>query len=86
MRFIATLIFAVIVSFALPFKASADGGPLGIDHRLSLDNDGIWLRQTQQALMFAVAGTVAAGALWEGGETRLGKTYSILPRSRRLLC
>ena len=52
----------------------ADGGPLGIDHRLAFDDKGIWKRSTQNAVLgVVVTGTIAA-AFWEGGETRIGKT------------
>ncbi|WP_035372890.1 phosphatase PAP2 family protein [Pseudoduganella violaceinigra] len=60
-------------AFALP-AAHADGGPLGIDHRLNVDNDGIWGRSQQHIMMGALfVGTVGLG-LWEGGDTRLGRT------------
>lgn len=55
--------------------ALAGGGPLGIDHRLSYDNSGIWKRSNQQALLALMIGGEIAGGLWEGGETRLGKTF-----------
>jgi hypothetical protein len=51
------------------------GGLLGIDHRWSYDNSGIWKRSNQTALLYAMVAGEAAGALWEGGETRLGKTF-----------
>src|SRR5438552_19063239 len=47
----------------------------GIDHIVSEDNSGIWRRSNQQALMYTLIGGEIAGALWEGGETRLGKTF-----------
>jgi membrane-associated phospholipid phosphatase len=56
-------------------SAHAGGGPLGIDHRLSYDNSGIWKRSNQTALEGIVAATVIGGSLWEGGDTRLGKTF-----------
>jgi undecaprenyl-diphosphatase len=55
-------------------RADAGGGPLGIDHRLSKDDSGIWQRSNQWALLYATAASVSATALWEGGETRIGKT------------
>ena len=55
--------------------AQASGGPLGIDHKLAYDNSGIWKRSNQIALQDAVLAAELAGALWEGGETRLGKTF-----------
>ena len=51
------------------------GGPLGIDHRLNTDNSGIWQRGNQTALQSLLIAGEIASALWEGGETRLGKTF-----------
>ena len=55
--------------------AFAAGGPIGIDHRLAYDNSGIWKRSNQTGLLGLMAGTELIGGLWEGAETRLGKTY-----------
>jgi len=61
-------------AFFCSVLAHAAGGPLGIDHRLSYDNSGIWKRSTQNGVLgLVVTGTVAA-AFWEGGESRIGKT------------
>jgi undecaprenyl-diphosphatase len=65
------LVFALIVIVPL---AAADGGPLGIDHRLSLDNDGPWQTRNQRAVLGVVGVAVGATALWEGSDTRMGKT------------
>jgi undecaprenyl-diphosphatase len=54
--------------------ALAGGGPLGIDSRLSYDNSGIWARSNQNAVIGSMIAVVGVGALWEGGENRLGKT------------
>jgi membrane-associated phospholipid phosphatase len=55
-------------------SAFAAGGPLGIDHRLNYDNSGIWSRGKQLALIDGlIVGEIGLG-LWEGGETRLGRT------------
>ena len=53
----------------------AGGGPLGIDHRLSYDDSGIWKRSNQTALLGLMIAGELVGGVWEGGETRLGKTY-----------
>ena len=53
----------------------AGGGPLGIDHVLNYDNSGIWKRSNQSALLDLLIGGEIVGAVWEGGETRLGKTF-----------
>jgi len=55
--------------------ALAGGGPLGIDSRLTYDNSGIWRRTNQDILIDAMMATVGVGALWQGGEDRLGKTF-----------
>jgi membrane-associated phospholipid phosphatase len=62
--------FALLVSSAV----WAGGGPLGIDRVLTYDNSGIWKRSTQNVVLgVMVVGDIGA-ALWEGGETRIGKT------------
>src|SRR2546421_345010 len=60
---------------ALPTGAVAGGGPLGIDHRLSYDDRGIWHRRAQRDIEYATMAAVAGGAVWFGGESRLGRTY-----------
>jgi PAP2 superfamily protein len=47
----------------------------GIDHVVTYDNSGVWNRDIQQAVVYTLIGGEIAGALWEGGETRLGKTF-----------
>ena len=71
MKFSGTLI---ALSLIFPACAYGAGGPLGIDHKWSYDNSGIFKRQTQKnVLTLMVVGEVAAG-LWEGDQSRLGKT------------
>jgi hypothetical protein len=75
MRFsivLAALALQALLSW--PGAVVAGGGPLGIDHRLKMDNGGLWARVGQQGLEYSLVGATIAGALWEGGETRLGKT------------
>ena len=55
--------------------AYAAGGPLGIDHRLSYDDSGIWKRSNQLTLLNVMIIGELAGGIWEGGDTRLGKTF-----------
>jgi acid phosphatase family membrane protein YuiD len=68
---VALTLFA---SFLGTTPCFAGGGPLGIDSRLHYDNAGIWKRSNQLALIDTMMGVVGVGALWEGGETRLGRT------------
>jgi undecaprenyl-diphosphatase len=52
----------------------AAGGPLGIDHRVNYDDRGAWQRGYQKNLRHVLFAAVASGALWEGAETRIGRT------------
>jgi PAP2 superfamily len=52
----------------------AGGGPFGIDHEWSYDNSGIWARPKQEALEYGMIAFEVGGALWEGGDTRFGRT------------
>src|SRR5258706_10576941 len=65
---------ALAVALTAGAACAQSHGPLGIDHRLNLDDSGIWKRSTQNAVLgVVVTGTIAA-AFWEGGESRIGKT------------
>jgi len=59
---------------AIPLIVGA-GNLLGIDHRLNNDNSGIWKRSHQLDLEYGVVLTEIGGALWLGGENRLGRTF-----------
>ena len=63
------------IAFLCHGFAHAAGGPLGIDHTMTYDNDGIIQRKVQLAVEDLTLATIVAGALWEGGDNRLGKTY-----------
>ena len=52
--------------------ARADGLP--IDHKLNFDNSGVWKRGVQLTLVNSVVFGTAALALWEGSDTRAGRT------------
>src|SRR5579859_1532251 len=67
-------IVSLIAAMAIR-QAGAAGGPLGIDHRLPYDDSGIWKRSDQLFLAKATILTELGGALWLGGEDRLGGTY-----------
>ena len=71
---ISALVFAC-ASLTAPGLVLAGGGPIGIDSRLNLDEQGIWARNKQKTLERLVVGGVIAGALWEGSESRLGRTF-----------
>ena len=60
--------------FALLSLTDARSEGLPIDHKLNFDNSGIWNRKVQLTAVNSVVFGSAAIALWEGGDTRLGKT------------
>jgi hypothetical protein len=68
---------AWLVSLLLLARAPAclaGGGPFGIDNEWSYDNAGIWKRNYQDFLAYGLIVGEVGGALWEGGETRFGRT------------
>jgi undecaprenyl-diphosphatase len=62
------------VSLLISVSAAAGGGPLGIDHKVALDESGMWSRSTQNAMLGITVTATIAAAFWEGGDTRFGKT------------
>lgn len=67
------LSLSLLLNAHLCFADSA--GFLGIDHRLPFDNSGIWSRDNQKAVEVGSAGLLVLGAMYEGGDSKLGKTY-----------
>jgi hypothetical protein len=59
---------------AAPLLAPQAASTSGLDHRIGYDNSGIWSLTSQRAVLGALLVAEAGGALWEGGETRLGRT------------
>jgi hypothetical protein len=55
--------------------AHADGGFLGIDHEIKLDQRGIWARNYQVGLEYGTLGIEVAGSLWLGNDNDLGHTF-----------
>ncbi|MHB8535500.1 MAG: phosphatase PAP2 family protein [Sulfuricaulis sp.] len=75
MKYSISTLALILIAFLPRTSALASGGPLGIDHRVVQDDSGIWQRKYQSDLMTLMIGGEIAGALWQGGETRLGKTF-----------
>ena len=65
----------VVTGAALLLLAAAPDCRAGIDHELEYDNSGIWKRSYQEVLEYGLIAAEVGGALWEGGETRLGRTF-----------
>ncbi len=53
---------------------TAGGGLFGLDHLVHKDDHGIWARQNQLLFLDTLLAGEVAVALWDGGETRLGRT------------
>lgn len=70
-RFVAACLLLVAPALSL----AQQHGIFGIDHKMNYDNDGIINRKAQLAVEGLTLATIVGGALWEGGESRLGKTY-----------
>jgi undecaprenyl-diphosphatase len=47
----------------------------GFDHRVAVDDSGPWNRNLTKGLEYGLIAGEVAGAVWEGGDTRLGKTF-----------
>jgi membrane-associated phospholipid phosphatase len=55
--------------------ATAPGARAGIDHLVPYDDSGIWKRSNQEFVEYGLIAAEVGGALWEGGESRLGGTF-----------
>jgi len=64
-----------VATAALVLFACAPACRAGIDHMLPYDNSGIWKRNYQEFLEYGLIAAEVGGAVWEGGETRLGSTF-----------
>ncbi|MBX3652579.1 MAG: phosphatase PAP2 family protein [Ramlibacter sp.] len=53
----------------------AAGGLLGLDHRINRADAGLWSPGKQSVLKYGAALVTVGGALWEGRDTRLGRTF-----------
>ena len=65
---------ASCVSLLTAVAAQAGSGLLGLDHYVNYDDSGIWARKNQTLLIGTMLVGEAAVAMWEGGDTRLGRT------------
>ncbi len=60
---------------ALVLLGMAPSCRAGIDHLVTYDDSGIWKRSNQEFVEYGLIAAEVGGALWEGGETRLGRTF-----------
>jgi len=67
------LILSVPALLALP-AAAQDCGWSRIDHRVEYDASGMWNPSVYRGIVGALTIAEVGGAVWEGAETRFGKT------------
>ena len=61
---LAWILAMLLAGIGLP--ACARDGPIGIDHRVNLDDQGVWKRRNQLLLLDGSMLVVLSGALWLG--------------------
>jgi len=61
----------VVLAGALAWCSGAFGG---FDHKVPFDESGIWDRDVQKGVQYTTIAVILGSALWEGGETPLGRT------------
>ena len=71
---VAILTATSIVALSAATAARAGSGLLGLDHYVTYDDSGIWARHYQLALFNTLLVGEFAAAIWEGGDTRFGRT------------
>ena len=69
-RRLSSLVLGIVM---LALASAANAG--GIDHRVTFDQSGIWNRNVQKGVQYALVGGEIAGAVWEGGESEIGRTF-----------
>lgn len=66
-RWLATVTFGLLVV--------VDVCHAGIDHRVAVDDSGIWNRNVQYAVEYGTIAAELSGAFWLGGDDPVGKTF-----------
>jgi undecaprenyl-diphosphatase len=64
-----------VTGVALLLLAAPPDCRAGIDHELQYDDSGIWKRGYQEFVEYGLIAAEVGGALWEGGDTRLGRSF-----------
>ncbi len=63
------------VGRSLSLLLASGAAHAGLDHELSLDQNGIWARKYQTGLENGVIALEVAGSLWFGNDNELGHTF-----------
>jgi PAP2 superfamily protein len=73
--FVGVRLLMSALLLGLPPCSWAGGGPLGIDNRVDAgDATGLFARRNQQVLQVGTPLVVIGSAIWEGSDSRFGKT------------
>ena len=70
----STVASACCASLLMTSAVQAGSGLLGLDHYVTKDDSGIWARKNQTLLFNTLVVGTGALAVWEGGDTRFGRT------------
>jgi membrane-associated phospholipid phosphatase len=74
-KVLVALASAVLAAVLLsPMAGNASCGWSVIDHTVTQDESGIWNPNVYRGIMVAAGVATLGGALWEGADSRLGKT------------
>lgn len=71
---VATLFLALAASLLLPETAVAGCGWSAIDHKVQLDESGVWNPSAYRGVFWTLTAAQLGAAVWEGADSRLGKT------------
>lgn len=71
---VAVLALSASLALAAGSAARAGSGLLGLDHYVTYDDSGIWARKNQLLLINTLLVGETVAAVWEGGDTRFGRT------------
>lgn len=63
-------LFCCLLIAAWPLSCSA-----GFDHRVAVDQNGIWSRGVQNFVRYGAYAVEIGGAVWYGGDDKLGRTF-----------
>ena len=74
MRIRRTLVLAIFALPAISLPAMAGCGLSHVDHLVSYDASGIWNPSLYRGIVGGLTIAQVGGALWEGSESRFGKT------------
>ncbi len=68
------LLIALAASLGLHVTQAGACGWSAIDHKIAYDQSGVWSPDAYRSLLIGLSVAQVGGALWEGAESRFGKT------------